>query len=767
MTTTVMCMCTCRPLPCRAGGVPRRATQDTIARRTVTQDPCNGRGLLLSPWIHERDDTPHDHHRTGRPGRPGSATRDLTIVDVRPLAAYNGWRLGGEARGGHIPGAVAFPSAWLRRVDAPEIERLLAEKASPPTASVVVYGDGDSTTRPTRRERARRPRHRPTCASTRAASPPGRPTRRCRSTSSPSYDAARPHRLAAPRPRRRATRGRPGRRSSCSSTSTSACPRSTRRATSRARSTSTRTGSRTRPTGTAARPRSSSAPLRALGITHDTTVIVYGRDTEGDANEKWPGRRAGQIAATRALMILRYAGVDDVRLLDGGYDWWVRAGNPLETSPREPSPVAAFGVAIPLRPEVIVDIEEAKEIIADPDGAALVERPDVARAHRRGQRLQLHRPGRAGSRATSGATAARTPTTCSTTATSTTRCGRTRRSRRTGQRPGSRADKWVAFYCGTGWRASETWFYAYLQDWPRIAVYDGGWFEWSQDPDHQPDRDRRSRDDRRGRRLGRRIGSRVRVARPEPDTARGSSRLARAPLALRRLWAALAWASWICLKTLPIPGRIRSRASAAASRSRRRARSCSAGSRSSRSLTDLSSPRGGRRRKPSRETRARYHRHVPPDPIRLAIVGCGDVLYRHYLPALQPLAGAVQVAAFVDARPAAAERAVDAVADWSPGARAYLDVDSLLSDGGRRRRDRPRAGSRARRTQPAPARRRPAPLLGEAAGLLGRRGRPADRHGAGERTDLPVRPGRRRDAPLPMASGARRRRAASGHRRWP
>ena len=34
-------------------------------------------------------------------------------------------------------------------------------------------------------------------------------------------------------------------------------------------------------------------------------------------------------------------------------------------------------------------------------------------------------------------------------------------------------EKWVAFYCGTGWRASETWFYAYLQDWPHAAVYDG------------------------------------------------------------------------------------------------------------------------------------------------------------------------------------------------------------------------------------------------------------------------------------------------------
>ena len=43
-----------------------------------------------------------------RLGEPG-----LTIVDVRPMAAYNGWRLDGEPRGGHIPGAVAFPAAWL------------------------------------------------------------------------------------------------------------------------------------------------------------------------------------------------------------------------------------------------------------------------------------------------------------------------------------------------------------------------------------------------------------------------------------------------------------------------------------------------------------------------------------------------------------------------------------------------------------------------------------------------------------------------------
>jgi predicted dehydrogenase len=70
------------------------------------------------------------------------------------------------------------------------------------------------------------------------------------------------------------------------------------------------------------------------------------------------------------------------------------------------------------------------------------------------------------------------------------------------------------------------------------------------------------------------------------------------------------------------------------------------------------------------------------DPIRLAIIGCGDVLYRHYLPALQAIDPAVRVAAFVDARPGAAERAVATVAEWSPDARAYLDLDGMLADGG-------------------------------------------------------------------------------------
>jgi len=43
-------------------------------------------------------------------------------------------------------------------------------------------------------------------------------------------------------------------------------------------------------------------------------------------------------------------------------------------------------------------------------------------------------------------------------------------------------DKNIIFYCGTGWRASEAFFCAYLMGWNDIGVYDGGWLEWSAQP---------------------------------------------------------------------------------------------------------------------------------------------------------------------------------------------------------------------------------------------------------------------------------------------
>ena len=408
--------------------------------------------------------------------------QSLTVVDVRPLTAYNGWRLGTEPRGGHIPGATAFPVEWLRTVDEAEIEKLLDRKAISGGRAIVVYGDAvdDAAEFVAKLESLGIPGATVLEGGFAAwAADPATQVDRLVNYDKLVYIDWLRQVLAGERPEA-APEGKfllfhvnfgvpeeyeeahiPG--ALYLDTNVLEDPADWNRRS----------------------PEVLDAAIRGLGITKDTTVVVYGRDTEGQANEKWPGRRAGQIAATRALMILRYAGVDDVRLLDGGYDWWVRGGNPVETIIREPSPVAEFGAAIPVRPEVIVDIEEAKQIIADPDGAALVSvrtwREHIGAVSGYNYigpagRIKGDVWGNCGSDAYHMQHYRNVDNTMRTYPEITANWAEA----------GITPDKWVAFYCGTGWRASETWFYAYLQGWQRIAVYDGGWFEWSQDPINNP-----------------------------------------------------------------------------------------------------------------------------------------------------------------------------------------------------------------------------------------------------------------------------------------
>ncbi len=403
---------------------------------------------------------------------------DLVIVDVRPMPAYNGWRLSGAARGGHIPRAVALPSDWLVSVDDAEVERLLASKDIAPNREVLVYGDRAEEVLAVRARLAelghtgvRLYEHH----WTEWAADVTLPVERL-----PNYDklvhtewlqevgeGTRPEAAPAGKfllfhvnfgvPEEYEENHLPG-------------------------ALYLDTGRLENPDDWNRRsPEELDAALRSLGITHETTVVLYGRDSEGDANEKWPGRRAGQIAATRAALILRYCGVDDVRLLDGGYDAWVRAGKPLETTRHEPTAAASFGAEIPLRPEVIVDIDEAKRILLDRDGAALVSvRSWNEHIGKVSGYSYIGHVGRiAGDVWGSGGSDAY-------------HMQHYRNADNTmraypeiaagWEKVGITANKRIAFYCGTGWRSSEAWFCAYLMGWPRIAVYDGGWYEWSQDP---------------------------------------------------------------------------------------------------------------------------------------------------------------------------------------------------------------------------------------------------------------------------------------------
>ena len=411
------------------------------------------------------------------------ADPELTIVDVRPLTAYNGWRVGDEPRGGHIPGAVALPAAWLTSVDRAEIARLLDGKQIRPDRSVVVYGqDDDEAQRAADALRDHGIVHARTLAGGFAAwiADPDRPVDKLVKHDRLVHIEWLGQLLAGGRPEAAPTGrfllfhvnfGVP------EEYEEGHLPGALYLDTNWLEDPDNIWQRRT--------PAELDAAVRALGITHDTTVVVYGRDTVGDANEKWPGRRAGQIAATRALMILRYAGVSDVRLLDGGYDWWVKAGYPVETVIREPSPVAEFGLAIPQHPDVIVDLPEAKQILADRDGAALVSVRTWKEHIGRVSGYNYIGP--------AGRIAGDVWGNCGSDAYHMQHYRNIDNTMRAypeivanWAEAGITSDKWVAFYCGTGWRASETWFYADLQGWERIAVYDGGWFEWSQDPINNP-----------------------------------------------------------------------------------------------------------------------------------------------------------------------------------------------------------------------------------------------------------------------------------------
>lgn len=69
--------------------------------------------------------------------------------------------------------------------------------------------------------------------------------------------------------------------------------------------------------------------LRALGV-HDSSVVVYDQATS--------------LGAARAWWTLRWAGLSDVRVLDGGLAAWQRAGLPTESSdPASRSHVSAAG----------------------------------------------------------------------------------------------------------------------------------------------------------------------------------------------------------------------------------------------------------------------------------------------------------------------------------------------------------------------------------------------------------------------------------------
>lgn len=228
--------------------------------------------------------------------------------------------------------------------------------------------------------------------------------------------------------------------------------------------------------------------LKEHGITAGTTVILYGKYMSPDNRDPFPGSAAGDIGAIRCALIMMYAGVRDVRVLNGGFQSWIDAGYEvsLQDVPKRKSH-DDFGSVIPAQPDLFVDTPEAKMMITS-DGAELICVRSLPEYRGETSGYNYIKPkGRI-----PGALFAD--------------CGSDayhmenyrnldHTTREFGEIEkawidlGITPDKHLAFYCGTGWRGSEAWFNAWLMGWPKVSVYDGGWFEWSSDPLNPFERD--------------------------------------------------------------------------------------------------------------------------------------------------------------------------------------------------------------------------------------------------------------------------------------
>ena len=251
------------------------------------------------------------------------------VVDVRAMAAFNGWTLHGEARGGHLPGAVAFPLEWTTMVHGTALRRLLASKGIMPHRTIVVYdGLPDRSVAMARGlRRLGYPRVLTYDAEVAAwAAETCRPLARL-----PHYTQ-----LVHPAWVDQLVRGA----SPATYSGHGGVVFEVGWANAAAYQAGHIPGARylaleayeQPPVWTHVSDTALEARLRVAGIRYDTTVVLYGRDT---------------TAVARAAVLLMYAGVDDVRVLDGGMRAWCAAGYPLVTTTPCPAPERDFGAPLP------------------------------------------------------------------------------------------------------------------------------------------------------------------------------------------------------------------------------------------------------------------------------------------------------------------------------------------------------------------------------------------------------------------------------------
>lgn len=397
----------------------------------------------------------------------------IKIIDVRSCEAYNGWKLKCEKRGGHIKGAKSLPAKWLNYIDWLEIVR---SKEIYPENTLVIYSydknhsekvakyflkagykdiniyDGfiDSWSVNPELPMDYLPRYRNLVSAdwlneliTTGKAPEYDNDKFCicHAHYRNRYDYEKGHIKGA------------------ISLDTNTLE-------------STQTWNRRS-------PKELKVAFEEMGITSDTTVILYGRYSFPNNNDPFPGSSAGHLGAIRCAVIMLYAGLKDIRILNGGLQRWQDAEYEITREETEVKPICDFGKEIPANPEIMVDTPEAREILKATDQNLVCVRSWAEYIGKVSGYNYIKKKGRIPGAVFSNCGSDAYHMENFRNLDFTTR--EHHEIKKLWSEAGITPDKRNAFYCGTGWRGSEAFLNAWLMGWPDIAVYDGGWFEWNND----------------------------------------------------------------------------------------------------------------------------------------------------------------------------------------------------------------------------------------------------------------------------------------------
>lgn len=219
------------------------------------------------------------------------------------------------------------------------------------------------------------------------------------------------------------------------------------------------------------------AAVGSMGITPDTTVVVYSDSS---------------IFAARLWWVLKYAGVTDVRFMNGDMTQWKAAGYPVETATNLPVPTSYTGSIDPsfiattpyaeanyasTSTTQMVDVRSGGEYAGVLSGYGyLVNKgriPNAVWAYNADDSSLIYRDADGTLRSyeevkalwsSLGIVSSVDP---------------------------AKLDKEAIFYCGGGYRSSLAFFYAYLMGYSNIRNYSDGWSGWSttyiEDPSYLKD----------------------------------------------------------------------------------------------------------------------------------------------------------------------------------------------------------------------------------------------------------------------------------------